>query len=63
MKYINAVTYEGDFKDGMYDGKGILKDPSGNCYTGEFKNNARNGKGIQIYSTGDRAEGKSVYDV
>ena len=42
----NGVTLEGKFIDGYVNGKGILKNNSGNIYKGDFINNIREGKGI-----------------
>ena len=40
-----ATVYIGEFNDGKYDGKGILKSKEGFIYTGEFKKDKFHGKG------------------
>jgi hypothetical protein len=56
--YFNNVksiikTYEGEFKNGYFDGNGILYFANGNKYLGEFKNDKRHGNGIEhVYLNG-----------
>ena len=46
-KYIKAdgESYEGDFKNDLRDGFGIIKYVDGRVYEGEMKNDLRNGIG------------------
>ena len=44
--------YEGDFKVGKPDGRGIFTDGSGNKFVGEFKNGKRVGRGLEYLSDG-----------
>jgi hypothetical protein len=58
----NHIRYEGEFKDGRFNGQGtmIFLDSSkwaGDKYIGEFKNDYRNGKGRYEYSHGSVFEG------
>jgi hypothetical protein len=54
-------VYEGEWKDGVRDGRGILMYANGNVYEGEWKDSVRDGRGILMYANGDVYEGK--YDV
>ena len=48
--YNNVKIYEGEFKDGKYDGKGIDYYINGTkIYEGEFKDGKYDGKGIKYY--------------
>ncbi len=53
----NVVSYEGEFKRGLYNGKGAIKYKDGSVYTGEFKNGLRDG-----YGTFRGSNGKIIYD-
>jgi hypothetical protein len=39
------MAYSGNFRNGIYDGLGILAYPNGDLYEGEFQNGLRHGKG------------------
>tara|TARA_S200000501_G_C20845880_1_gene753603 strand:- start:2085 stop:2525 length:441 start_codon:yes stop_codon:yes gene_type:complete len=58
---INAIfskdIYEGNYKNGLYHGKGFLKN-NFNQYTGDFINGRMHGKGIQQFENGIRYEGE-----
>ena len=41
-------TYEGNFENGKYHGKGKLKNADGNIYEGDFKNGLEHGYGVEI---------------
>ena len=62
-KFVNSyLTYEGNWKNGVKEGQGMLKTYIGEVYTGEFKNNKYNGKGkfdsgTSVYE-GDFVNGK-----
>ncbi len=45
-----GIRYEGEFKNGLENGKGIIFFPNGNSYSGEFVNSKRNGKGTYLYA-------------
>jgi len=53
-------VYEGEYKDGMFNGKGIYKFNNGEIYEGEYSFNKRTGKGKYTYSSGDIYEGDWV---
>ena len=57
QKFING-TYEGEFKNGLYEGYVIFQLDSGEIYVGEFKNQLKNGKGSNQYPNGDKYEGE-----
>ena len=46
MHWNNGNIYKGEFKNGLYDGKGIYYKNDGNRYEGDFKNNSFEGRGI-----------------
>jgi len=58
------INYQGGFKDGQLNGKGIMNYPDGRRYEGEYKNNKRDGYGIMnyqavgLYQEGSRYEGE-----
>ena len=49
IKYINGDIYQGDIKNDLKDGYGIMKYGNGFLYKGEWKDNEINGKGILEY--------------
>ena len=55
-KYIYKAghIYEGDWKNGIREGKGILYHSNGDKYEGEFKNDKIEGKGIYYYNKNTR---------
>ena len=50
--------YEGDLKDGKFDGKGTFTFNSGEVYEGEFKDNKFNGQGNLTLNYGYSSEGE-----
>ena len=54
----NGNKYEGDWKNGMFNGQGVSKFISGNDYVGEFKDGKRNGKGIYTWVNGEKYVGE-----
>jgi clan AA aspartic protease (TIGR02281 family) len=50
--------YSGDYRDGKYNGRGILVYANGEKYTGEFRDNLRNGRGIYTWPDGRRYVGE-----
>lgn len=55
--YKTKEKYEGDFKNGKAEGKGIFYYNNGDIYEGEFKNWMKEGYGIYYYKDGSRYEG------
>lgn len=71
-KIIDCINgrYEGDWKNGRAEGKGVYYYNDGGKYEGEFKNDKKEGQGIYYYKNGDKyqgswkndqMEGKGVY--
>jgi len=50
--------YEGEWKDGVPHGHGILYSSVGNMYTGSFVNGVFHGRGTRIWGNGDSFEGE-----
>ena len=57
MYYNDGDIYEGDYKNGVSEGKGIYYYNDGDRYEGDFKNDKQEGKGIYYYPNGDRIMG------
>ena len=53
----NNLIYEGEYKKGVRDGKGICYYQNGERYEGKFRNGKREGKGIFFWKDGSRWEG------
>jgi hypothetical protein len=53
-----AGRYVGYFKNGKFEGKGIMHYANGGIYKGEFRANLRHGKGIYVWSDKSRYEGE-----
>lgn len=54
----NGGSYEGYFKEGKKNGKGIRKFPGGNIYKGDYKNDERQGEGVMYWvNTGEKYKG------
>ena len=50
--------YEGEFKDGLFDGQGQYTKPNGYSYVGRWKNNKKNGFGTENFSNKDKYTGE-----
>ena len=57
MFYPDSTVYEGDWKDGLWDGKGTVMFPDGDSYSGDFREHQFSGYGKYIYSDGAVYEG------
>ena len=53
-------TYDGEFKDGQYNGQGTLTYQNGAKYIGEFKGGVKHGKGIYRYDDDFEIKGQWV---
>lgn len=56
-QFRNGVFYEGDWRSGMIDGKGVMN-LYGTSYEGDFVENKKTGRGKMIYATGEIYEGE-----
>lgn len=53
-----GVHYEGQVKDGLMEGQGVLKTTHGELYTGQFKNNLADGQGTLLFADGQEYSGQ-----
>ncbi len=62
-KYVFSLntSYEGDFKDDDFDGKGVMVEP-GVRYDGAWKAGRKNGRGLLSTMNGDRYDGDFLDD-
>ena len=58
----NRKKYEGEFKDGKIEGKGVILFKDGESYEDEFKDDNKEGKGKYYYCDGNRYEGEFKSD-
>ena len=54
----NGDNYIGEFKNGLFDGKGQLTDKNGNVFDGHFTKGRKEGFGLIITNKGEKIEGK-----
>ena len=54
----NDLVYEGNWKNGIWNGRGKYIFNDGFGYEGEWKNGVENGMGILTYLNGDKYEGE-----
>jgi hypothetical protein len=53
-------TYNGDFKNGVKQGRGAYEWPNGDKFEGDFADDRPNGRGVWQFASGDRYEGDIV---
>ena len=51
-------TYVGEYRDGLYEGRGTLTFPDGRRYEGEFRAGEYHGHGVMAFPGGERFEGE-----
>ena len=51
-------TYEGEYKDGNFHGRGTRTYADGGVYEGEWKDGQRHGRGTRTYANGGVYEGE-----
>ncbi|MDR0950769.1 MAG: hypothetical protein LBM13_03975 [Candidatus Ancillula sp.] len=56
--YPDNLSYSGDFKNGLFDGKGTLWLKGKWKYSGDFKNGKANGNGVLAPHSGESISGK-----
>lgn len=56
MRWANGQAYEGEFRDGMMDGRGRMTTSDGAVYQGKFKRSFFNGQGTRTFAKA-RADG------
>ena len=56
-KYESGEVYEGQLKDGYFNGQGIYLWSNGEAFAGSWKDGFKHGKGIQMYSSGSTMTG------
>ena len=54
----NGDNYIGEFKNGLFEGKGQLTDKKGNVFDGNFIKGKKDGFGVIITNKGEKIEGK-----
>ena len=57
MFYPDSTVYEGNWKNGLWDGRGTVSFPDGDSYRGDFREHQFSGYGKYIYSDGAVYEG------
>ena len=54
----NEGTYDGEWKNGFFDGQGVFSWLNGNKYDGQWKNGIFDGQGVYTSANGDKYEGQ-----
>jgi len=54
----NGAKFKGKIVEGLFEGKGILIEATGDSYEGQFRNGVANGVGVFKGHAGDRYEGE-----
>lgn len=63
LEYSNRDKYEGDFKEGKFQGQGSYIFANGDTYKGAFADDKFNGKGTYNFVNGDSYEGNFKDDL
>lgn len=63
VTYPGGDRYEGEFKGGLLNGRGLYYYRNGDRYEGEFRNDMKCGLGVFFYSNGDRYTGEFRNDM
>jgi hypothetical protein len=53
-----ASRFEGDYRDGQLNGRGIYSFANGDRYEGEYADDMRSGRGMYVLADGTRYEGE-----
>ncbi len=62
IEFEDGDTYDGEFEDGKFEGKGKLIYENGDVYEGEFEDGEKSGKGTYTWKDGDKYEGEWMKD-
>ena len=54
----STLTYEGSFRSGMLQGRGLMTAAGGDRYEGDYRDGKREGRGAYIAATGERYDGE-----
>jgi len=57
-KKVNGDSYDGEWKEGKREGRGIYEFANGDSYDGEWKEDKPEGRGIQRWADGDYYDGE-----
>ena len=57
LLFADGNVYEGDYKNGNMEGKGVLRFANGHVDEGDYKNDKKEGKGVFRYANGNVYEG------
>ncbi len=57
IEFKNGAVYNGEFSEGLFEGRGKMAYSDGHIYKGGWKRGKRHGQGKMIYSIGDIYEG------
>lgn len=63
VSFSNGDRYEGQFRDGLFDGWGVYHYANGDRYEGEFANDMKVGRGTMAFAGGDRFTGEFKSDM
>ncbi|CAM9232703.1 unnamed protein product [Ascophyllum nodosum] len=58
LRWANGSRFEGYWKAGDIDGKGVFDYACGDCYRGEFKTNKKHGTGVFTWANGNKYTGQ-----
>ena len=57
LTFPDGRQYDGEFKDGLFDGNGVITHLDGEKYVGEFKDDIANGQGTNTFLDGQKYVG------
>ena len=58
LELTNGDFYEGEFRDGKFEGVGLFSEKNGPMYEGSWKASMRNGEGVEKWPDGRQFKGK-----
>merc|ERR1719506_2170001 len=53
MRFADGRVYDGEWKAGKQEGRGVYRYPDGELYDGEWKAGEREGRGVFRFASGD----------